>query len=146
MSKQLLHTYQSSVVIAGLNDHAFALIKGNNNDDNGREPTTNVYELMVAKSSNVDGDIEGTSKQLHQQKKKKKTSPKNDATTQEANTSSNNPNEIQSVCCTLINNMIWLAVSREDKSLSLYNILESEKKSIYICDDVLTARARVYIS
>ena len=50
MSKQLLHTYQSSVVIAGLNDHAFALIKGNNNNE-----TTNVYELMVAKS-NVDDD------------------------------------------------------------------------------------------
>ena len=127
MSKQLLHTYQSSVVIAGLNDHAFALIKGNNNNNE----TTNVYELMIAKSNVDDNDIEEitTKKQQQQQKnKKKKKSPKHDTTTtQEANnTSSNNPNEIQSVCCTQINNMIWLAVSREDKSLSLYNILSEE--------------------
>ena len=129
MSKQLLHTYQSSVVIAGLNDHAFALIKGSNNNNE----TTNVYELMVAKSNVDDDDIEeiATKQQQQQKKKKKKTSPKHDSN----NTSSNNPNEIQSVCCTQINNnMIWLAVSREDKSLSLYNIPQSEKSNEVAAD------------
>jgi len=109
MSKQLLHTYQSSVVTVGLNDRAFALI--NNNDSS---TAAVVLELMANKDTSDTTKEKCIDKEGEQQqsKKKKKKNPPHPT---------NNPHEIQAVCCTqLNNNTIWLAVSREDKSLSLY--------------------------
>jgi len=115
MSKQLLHTYQSSVVTVGLNDRAFVLI--NNNDASTAaaivlELMTNKDTVDATKSKETESIDKGDGEQ--QSKKKKKKNPP---------TPTNNPHEIQAVCCTQLSNnstIIWLAVSREDKSLSLY--------------------------
>ena len=111
MSKQLLHTYQSSVVTVGLNDRAFVLI--NNND---ASTAAVVLELMANKDTSdttKEKSIDKGDEQQQSKKKKKKNPPH----------PTNNPYEIQAVCCTQLsktNNTIWMAVSREDKSLSLY--------------------------
>ena len=105
MSKQLLYTYKSSVVTVGLNDRAFVLI--NNNDDDSSTAAI-VLELMVNKDTSVDAtkvkslddtkvDDKETTKVNEQQqseKKKKKNPPQ----------PTNNPHEIQAVCCTQLNN------------------------------------------
>ena len=105
MSKQLLHTHRSNVAIAGLNDRAFAIIRDGSNNDS----STSVLELMVATTTTKNGgDVD--------EKKKKKQHEGN-----------NNPHEIQAVCSTQIESHIWLATSREDKTLSLYCIPSTTK-------------------
>mmetsp|Transcript_36335 Transcript_36335/g.87669 ORF Transcript_36335/g.87669 Transcript_36335/m.87669 type:complete len:597 (-) Transcript_36335:212-2002(-) len=126
MSKQLLHAYRSRVVVVALNDRAFVMIK----DESSTSPAT-VLELMAvgldgdaiaagaAKKDGGDrGDNDencGKSKQHEEgkdQKKKKKG----------GNQDTGNPREIQSVRCTEMESHLWLAVSREDKTLSLYSV------------------------
>ncbi|KAL7535572.1 hypothetical protein ACHAXR_011904 [Thalassiosira sp. AJA248-18] len=130
MSKQLLHSYQSHVAIAALNDRAFAIIK--DNDESAKSSsTTMVFELMAAtnqdnedttKNDNDDAvgdkkEDDTTSKQTKKQKKKEQHQGNQDMP--------NNPHEVQSVCSTEIASCVWLAVSREDKTLSLYSVPSS---------------------
>jgi len=85
----------------------------------------------ATKKANGDDEKGGQSKQQKQQKKQQPKKPKKSP--QEAG----NPLEIQAVCSTEIESRIWLAVSREDKTLSLYSIpstqqgQEKVEKSVY---------------
>jgi tRNA (guanine-N(7)-)-methyltransferase subunit TRM82 len=94
MSKQLIHAYKSHVVIVALSDRAYAIVS----DQKDPSLDARVIELLPPSVTLNDA--------------------KNDSTRQETN--STDFNEIQSVCCTEIDSRIWLAVSREDKTLSLY--------------------------
>ena len=117
MSKQLLYTYQSSVVTVGLNDRAFVLINNNDGTNNDVSSTAAIVLELMTNKDTVDATKEKSidkGDEQQQSKKKKKKNPPHPT---------NNPHEIQAVCCTQLSNnstIIWLAVSREDKSLSLY--------------------------
>lgn len=74
MSKQLLHSHGTRVVIAALNHRAFAVVSTSQN--------AIVYELMASRTLE----------------------------------------SIQAVCCTEIGSSLWFAVSRAEKTLSLYSI------------------------
>ena len=118
MSKQLLHTYQSHVVVAALNDRAFAVVKDTK--------SSHVFELMAANPGvDVDASKDGTDQKQEDKndnesaQEKKKQKKQNENRNQQDKT---NPHEIQAVCSTEISSTIWLAVSREDKTLSLYSV------------------------
>jgi hypothetical protein len=135
MSKQLLHTFQSHLVIVALNDRAFVIVKnrldGHNNidlsssleEDNNSLATTislhaQVLELSVAATSNSNGNGGGGSSGVDDAMGKLV----DEAAEGKNRRSNNNPHEIQAVCCTETESQIWLAVSRENKTLSLYSI------------------------
>ena len=97
MSKQLLYSYGSDVIVAALNHRAFAVVSSSSDDDQTSQ-NASVYELMAAAaSSKSDGNEKSGDK-------------------------SNEDNEIQAVCCTQIGSNLWFAVSRGVKTLSLYSI------------------------
>ena len=141
MSKQLLHAYQSHVVIAALNDRAFAIIK-----DESATSTSSVLELCVAKKDSSDGH-DGTVKKAdgggddaadeseeikddQQDGKNQKQKKKQKGKKHQSNQETSNPLEIQSVRCAEISGNIWLAVSREDKTLSLYSIPSKNDQTV----------------
>jgi len=123
------------VVVAALNDRAFALLK----DDDESSSSATVLELMVAK---IDGDGDAEKKNAdceddkddtkgeqsksqqkggeEKQKKQKQVRNKNQGTA--------DPHEIQAVCSTQIESRICLAVSRENKTLSLYSVESAKQK------------------
>jgi len=68
------------------------------------------------------GDDEEKGGQSEQQKQNQQKKKKQKKHNQEAA----NPLEIQAVCSTVVESRIWLAVSRENKTLSLYSIVQSE--------------------
>jgi tRNA (guanine-N(7)-)-methyltransferase subunit TRM82 len=113
MSKQLLHAC-GSLVVVGLNDRAFALIK--NNDD---DVAALIVELLPP-----------TSKLIKEQKDDKNGKGGDDDENDEdvpddanVDAKSNNQLEIQAVCCSMTKNEneVCFAVSRENKTLSLYS-------------------------
>lgn len=145
MSKQLLHTYQSHVVIVALNDRAFVIIK---HKDDG------VYASASASSSSV-SNLDSTASRAHVIELSVELTPASDGNSgvvdeggseaiqkgedqqqqQQQRDANTNPHEIQAVCCTEIESHIYLAVSRENKTLALYSIPSQEyhvtKKFVY---------------
>jgi WD40 repeat protein len=103
MSKQLLHSHSSNVIVTGLNHRAFAVVSSSS--DQTFAQNAFVYELMAPSS---------------------KPSAAADATKSDENDKSgdkpSDDNEIQAVCCTEIDSCLWFAVSRGVKTLSLYSI------------------------
>lgn len=100
MSKQLLQTHGASVVVVGLNDRAFAIVKGGNEGDADDVVSASAFELMADDSAEVKSS---------------------------GNKDSGNPREVQAVSCTKTGSKedaptCWVAVSREDKTLSLYSV------------------------
>jgi hypothetical protein len=144
MSKQLLHAFQSHVVVVALNDRAFAIIGSSSSVKSVKSSPTggaHVLELSVAVTPSTDADDSGgDSGDIDIDASAIKDG--NDATTQPSTphqrdignegggdsfdekriTTDNNPHEIQAVCCTEIESQIWFAVSRENKTLALYSI------------------------
>jgi len=102
MSKQLLHSHNSDVIVAALNHRAFAVVSSSSSDQTSQNAI--VYELM-APSSKSSSAAETKS-------------DGNDKSGDEPN----DDNEIQAVCCTKIGSCLWFAVSRGVKTLSLYSI------------------------
>lgn len=97
MSKQLLHSHGNGVVIAALNHRAFAVVSTSLSTSSQNAV---VYELMASPNSSSAGGEE-------------------DKPGEKGN---NDDNEIQAVCCTEIGSSLWFAVSRAEKTLSLYSI------------------------
>jgi hypothetical protein len=113
MSKQLLHAC-GSVVVVGLNDRAFALIK--NNDD---DVSALILELLLPTSTII-------KEQKDYKNGKGGDDDENDEDVPDdanVDAKSNNPIEIQAVCCSMTknDNEVYFAVSRENKTLSLYS-------------------------
>jgi tRNA (guanine-N(7)-)-methyltransferase subunit TRM82 len=126
MSKQLLHACGSNAVVIGLNDRAFALIKKNDN------VSALILELLPPTSKLVlkekkDDGIVGEDITENTKNGKGGDDDENDEDIpDDANvdtTKLNNPLEIQAVCCSMTNieNEVYFAVSRENKTLSLYS-------------------------
>ena len=92
MSKQLLHSHSSDVIVAALNHRAFAAVASSSSDQTSSQNVI-VYELMTPPDKNLDFVDK----------------PRDD-------------NEIQAVCCTKIGSCLWFAVSRGVKTLCLYSI------------------------
>lgn len=97
MSKQLLHSHGTGVVIAALNHRAFAVVS---TSLSASSQNAIVYELMASPNSSSTGGEED----------------------KQAEKGSNDDNEIQAVCCAEIGSSLWFAVSRAEKTLSLYSI------------------------
>lgn len=126
MSKQLLHACGSNAVVIGLNDRAFALIK--KHDD----ASALILELLpptskLVKEKKDDGIVgEDVTENTKNGKGGDDDENDEDIPDDDANvdtTKLNNPLEIQAVCCSMTNieNEVYFAVSRENKSLSLYS-------------------------
>mmetsp|Transcript_5243 Transcript_5243/g.11065 ORF Transcript_5243/g.11065 Transcript_5243/m.11065 type:complete len:527 (-) Transcript_5243:43-1623(-) len=102
MSKQLLHSHNSDVIVAALNHRAFAVVSSSSSDQTSQNTT--VYELMAPSSKSSSTDA-----------------PKSDGNDKSGD-KPNDDNEIQAVCCTKVGSCLWFAVSRGVKTLSLYYI------------------------
>ena len=98
MSKQLLHSHGTGVVIAALNHRTFAVVS---TSLSASSQNAIVYELMASPNSSSAGGGE------------------EDKPGEKGN---NDDNEIQAVFCTEIGSSLWFAVSRAEKTLSLYSI------------------------
>jgi tRNA (guanine-N(7)-)-methyltransferase subunit TRM82 len=120
MSKQLLHSFQSHVVVAALSDRAFAVVTSKNDTSS----VAQVFELLPPSQppKNKAAVNEKVDVKSEDDINEPKSSP----------TSSDTKDEIQAVCCTEIASHIWLAVSREDKTLSMYCInTTSQEKGVH---------------
>ncbi len=121
MSNQLLHAYKSEVIIAALNNRAFAVIA----NDDGSESTVVELKPSVPETKENDKNKDGTANKTQGKKKNAETS-KTQAEAEEnqnfADKESSCNEEIQAVCVTKIDSTFWFAVSRHDKTLSLYFI------------------------
>eukprot|EP00577_Skeletonema_sp_RCC1716_P015664 CAMPEP_0113410814 /NCGR_PEP_ID=MMETSP0013_2-20120614/21912_1 /TAXON_ID=2843 ORGANISM="Skeletonema costatum, Strain 1716" /NCGR_SAMPLE_ID=MMETSP0013_2 /ASSEMBLY_ACC=CAM_ASM_000158 /LENGTH=525 /DNA_ID=CAMNT_0000297085 /DNA_START=58 /DNA_END=1636 /DNA_ORIENTATION=- /assembly_acc=CAM_ASM_000158 len=106
MSKQLLHSHNSDVIVAALNHRAFAVVSSSSSDQTSQNTT--VYELMAPSSKSSSTDA-----------------PKSDGNDKSGD-KPNDDNEIQAVCCTKVGSCLWFAVSRGVKTLSLYSIPDAE--------------------
>lgn len=109
MSKQLLHSHNSNVIVAALNHRAFAVISSS--DQTSQNNNATVYELMAATASSKSDD--GTN---------------NDKSNDNKSNDNDDNNEIQAVCCTQIDSNLVFAVSRGVKTLSLYSIPSTTTK------------------
>jgi tRNA (guanine-N(7)-)-methyltransferase subunit TRM82 len=122
MSKQWLHSFQSHVVVAALSDRALAIVAGEKDTSSIKY----VYELLpaaaCANSNGESGEATGeTPASGASDGDVKQQDSKDDQTKkQDAESTSDTKGEIQAVCCTEIESHNWFAVSREDKTLSLY--------------------------
>ena len=118
MSKQLIHSFKSHVIVVALSDRAFAAVANEKSSD------AQVVELIppvtAEKKSKSNGKDDND-----------KAKPDSDetydmkegmcSTSQELKST----DDIQAVCSTQIDSRTWLAVSREDKTLSLYCVSDS---------------------
>ena len=125
MSKQLIYAFKSHVVIAALNNQAFAIVSD-------EKDANSVAHFLVELSP-----PEVTSLAMPSKKKSKSNEEaENEKITKPSSSSDKVNDEIQAVCCTVIKSHIWLAVSRADKTLSLYYvpeaIIDAEKKDAVI--------------
>ncbi|KAL7435525.1 hypothetical protein ACHAXM_005399 [Skeletonema potamos] len=111
MSKQLLHSNSSNVIVAALNHRAFAVVTSSSSDQTP-EQNAIVYELM-APSSKSAAAADATN------------SDENDKSGDKAS----DDNDIQAVCCTQIDSCLWFAVSRGVKTLSLYSVMPAKMNS-----------------
>ena len=113
MSKQLIHAFKSHVVITALGNQAFAIIT----DEKDTNSVAHIVELSPPVVNSP------------AQPSKKKSKPNEEADDEKIAKPSTSPDdtkgEIQAVCCTVVQSHIWLAVSSEDKTLSLYSVPES---------------------
>lgn len=140
MSKQLLHAHHSHIVVAALNSHAYAIVANSkctkSTDASGASSDGSVvYELMAPLSP---------APSTQSKKKAKKDTAGDDARAIDVKKGDDSAKtddgavsneEIQSVCCTEINSRIWMAVSREDKTLSLFCIRSDVQSSVESDDD-----------
>ena len=83
MSKQLLHTCDSGVVVVGLDDRAFVIV-----GDDARTSSARAFEL-TGDASDADDPASGSTNGRQQKKK--------------------NDQEIQAVCCEKIGTKHWFA-------------------------------------
>ena len=120
MSKQLIHSFKSHVIVAALSDRAFAAVA----NEKSTNANARVMELLpphtTEKKSNSNGK-DGNEKakpdsgETHEMKEDKCST----------NEELKSTDDIQAVCSTEIDSRIWFAVSREDKTLCLYCTSES---------------------
>ncbi|KAL7477585.1 hypothetical protein ACHAW6_003391 [Cyclotella cf. meneghiniana] len=122
MSKQWLHSFRSHVVVAALSDHALAIVAGEKDTSSSKD----VYELLpaaaCANSSGESGEATGEklASDASNGDSNKENSKDDQIKKRDTESTSDTKGEIQAVCCTEIESHIWFAVSREDKTLSLY--------------------------
>ncbi|KAL7515035.1 hypothetical protein ACHAXN_012425 [Cyclotella atomus] len=125
MSKQLLHSFRSHVVVAALSDRAFAVLTSEQDATSGAR----VYELLPPAVSAPAAPAKKRSKINGGGAEKDSAADDNVVKEGEAQETKSDPSadtkeEIQAVCSTEIGSHIWLAVSREDKTLSLYCVAD----------------------
>jgi tRNA (guanine-N(7)-)-methyltransferase subunit TRM82 len=143
MSKQLLHSCRSDAVVAALNDRAFALMMNSRDGDDGgggapssaralellpppppSSSSSSPSSVVVANATAMEDDIADGGEAAAGDDDDDAGRPKTASTP----SSIENPLEIQAVCCHCHRAssggaaaVAWIAVSREDKTLSLYS-------------------------
>jgi len=138
------------VIIAALNDRAFVILKKDDDEEetSNKNSSSKLIELMNASTDKneqdgkddgdatakkEEGDDNNDGKKEDGKSKNKQTKKKQQQKGKKHNHQENttNPLEIQAVCCStqIIDSCIWLAVSRENKTLSLYSIPSSSSSS-----------------
>ncbi|EJK62333.1 hypothetical protein THAOC_17058, partial [Thalassiosira oceanica] len=86
MSKQLLHTCDSDVIVVALDDRAFVIV------DDARTSSARAFELTDDDNHDADDPASGSTNGQQQKLQKK-----------------NNDREIQAVCCEKIGTKRWFA-------------------------------------